>query len=65
MITPDDYPTFIELSEEWERVFGEPLHIDPMISSDQFPMLRECLRLKSQKPWDDYIKSQLATGKIF
>ena len=65
MITPEEFPTFMELSEEWEKVFGEPLHEDPMISSDQFPMLRECLRLKSKQPWKDYIASELATGKIF
>ena len=65
MISGDDFLVFMELSDEWEEVFGKPLHEDPMISSDQFPMLRECLRLKSQKPWNDYIKAELAKGRIY
>ncbi len=61
----NDFLVFMELSDEWEEIFGEPLHEDPMISSDQFPMLRECLRLKSKKPWSDYIKEALASGRIY
>ena len=65
MISGDDFLEFMELSDEWEKVFGEQLHEDPMISSDQFPMLRECLRLKSKEPWNDYIKAELAKGRIY
>ncbi|MYA96532.1 MAG: hypothetical protein F4X91_09015 [Nitrospinae bacterium] len=65
MITGDDFLIFMELSEEWEKVFGEELKEDPMISSDQFPMLRECLRLKSKEPWKAYIKSELDKGRIY
>lgn len=65
MLGGKDFLTFMELSNEWKKVFGEPLHEDPMIGSDQFPMLRRCLRLKSQKPWDDYIEAELAKGRIY
>lgn len=65
MITPDDFPTFMELSDEWKKVFGESLPEGPMMNSDMFPMLRKCLRLKSQKPYDDYIKAELAKGRIY
>jgi len=65
MISPEDFEEFIKLAEEWMEVFGEELKEDPMISSDQFPMLRECLRLKSQKPYDDYIKAEAEAHRIY
>ena len=65
MIPAADFREFMEIAEEWKKVFGEPLHQDPMIGPSQFPMLRECLRLKSQKPWDDYIESELEAGRIY
>ena len=65
MITPDDLEEFMELSDEWEKVFGQHLPLGPMMNSDMFPMLRKCLRLKSQKPYDDYIKAELAKGRIY
>lgn len=65
MITPDDLPAFRELSDEWEEVFDERLPLGPMMSSDMFPMLRRCLRLKSQKPYDDYIKALVESGNIY
>lgn len=65
MISGDDFLIFMELSDKWEEVFDERLPLGPMMSSDMFPMLRKCLRLKSQKPYNDYIKSELAKGRIY
>ena len=65
MITGDDFRVFMELSDEWEKVFNQPLHLDPMIGPEQFPMLRECLRLKSQKPWNDYIDEEMKASRIY
>ena len=60
-----DFLEYMELSEEWEKVFGEPLKEGPMITSDVFPILRECLAQKSKAPMEVYVKAELDSGKIF
>ena len=65
MITGDDFRVFMELSDEWEEVFGEELKEGPMIAPSIFPLLHECLRLKSQKPLKDWIKSEVDAGNVY
>ncbi|MDE0331101.1 MAG: hypothetical protein OXL41_04470 [Nitrospinae bacterium] len=65
MISGDEFLEFMELHDEWEEVFGEELPQGPIMNSGMFPMLRKCLKLKSQKPYDDYIKALVATGRKY
>lgn len=64
MISGDDFREFMQISDEWEKVFGERLPQGPMMDSDMFPMLRECLQLKSRKLYADYIKAEVDKGRV-
>ena len=45
------------LAPDWERVFGEDMAMGFEIQPAQVPMLRECIRLRSQAPLEAYIES--------
>ncbi len=56
----------LEITKEWEKVFGGiPEGLDIMVGPDKFPLLRECLKLKSTAPLDAFIEEEVASGKIF
>ena len=55
----------IPLEREWYEAFGD----DSMpqgfgVGPEQIPILKECIRLKSTKPIDDYLKYGLPEGAI-
>ena len=45
------------LAPDWFRVFGEAMPRGFEIGPDQVPILKECLRTKSQKPLEAFVES--------
>ena len=45
------------LAPEWRRIFGEDMAMGFEVTPYQVPIIRECIRTKSQKPLDDYVMS--------
>ena len=45
------------LREQWEAVFGERMPWGFEIKEAQVPMLRRCIRLRSQEPLKRYVAS--------
>lgn len=60
-----DWKDLDALRESWRRIFGEEMGYGFEIGPDQVPMMKECLRLKSQKPLHDYIKEISKNGRIY
>lgn len=61
------YPTFDEieaLREDWERTFGEPMPWGSEINEPQVPMMRRCIRERSQEPLRRYVES-LPPGVVY
>ncbi len=46
-----------DLAPEWYRLFGEEMPKGFEVTPEQVPIIRECIRTKSQKPLDDYARS--------
>ena len=45
------------LAPEWFQVFGEPMPMGFEVTPHQVPIIRECIRIRSQKPLGDYVLS--------
>ena len=57
-----DKPEYTEvdlgaLLESWLEMFSERLSIGYVIGPAQVPIIKECLKTRSQKPLEDYIDS--------
>ena len=46
-----------DLDPQWRELFGESVPMGFCITPAQVPILRECIRTRSQKPIDDYVRS--------
>ena len=46
-----------EITEEWLEVFDEVPDIMPVFGPGDLPLFRECLRLKSQQPIEDFFEA--------
>ena len=53
------------IQRKWPEVFNEDLMIGFGIDIEQLPILKECLKKKSQKPLEDYFKEVLKDGRLF
>ena len=45
------------LAHAWAETFGESLPMGFEVGPEQVPVMRECLRLRSQRPLEDYVRS--------
>ena len=52
-----NYADIEALRDQWDELFGEPVPMGWQIGPAQVPILRECIKKKSQKPLEDYIDS--------
>ena len=53
------------LEDEWMRVFREGVPMGFVVTPDAAPILRECLKEKSQAKLDAYIALKMADGRIY
>ena len=60
-----DWDDLHALMDRWEKTFGETLLIGFEVGPGQVPIIKKCLRLKDQKPLDDYIKKCVDQGIVF
>ena len=59
-----DWEDLDDLRELWENTFGETMPYGFEVGPAQVPIMKEWLRLKSQKPLNDYIKG-LPPDRVF
>ena len=50
------------LEGKWYETFGEPMPQGFGVGPEQIPLIKECIRLKSMKPLDDYLRDSLPEG---
>ena len=54
----------IPLEGKWYETFGDSMPQGFGVGPEQIPILKECIRLKSTKPIDDYLEDGLPEGAI-
>ena len=54
-----------DLQGPWEDTFGEPLSMGFMIYPSQVPLLRRCIKAKSQDQLDKYIADKMTDGRMY
>ena len=60
-----DWKDLDALREPWRKTFGEGMGYGFEIGPAQVPIMKKCLRLKSQKPLNDYLKELLKDGRLY
>ncbi len=52
-----DWKDLEDLRDDWFRLFGESMPMGFEITPEHVPMMKECIKKKSQKPLEEYIDS--------
>ena len=53
------------LAPEWRRVFGEPMPMGFEVTPSLVPLMRRCIRARSQQELDDYVAAKIADGRVY
>ena len=53
------------LAEQWQRVFGAELVTGALVTPDQVPIVRRCIREESMGPLNDWIASEIDAGHVY
>ena len=59
-----DWDRLLELTEQWQQVFGGTFGFGGAIYPEDLPLIEECLSKKSTKPLDDHFAKLADEGIV-
>lgn len=63
-MTNDTTQEILDLKEAWQATFGEPMPWGFEVGVNEIPILHQCIKLKSQRPIEDFVRS-LPTDRTY
>ena len=63
-MTSDTTQEVLDLMAEWQAIFGEPMPWGFEVGENEIPILRQCIKQKSQQPIEDFVRS-LPTDRTY